>query len=103
MAVATAALETNTITKNTRVNDTGIYPRGHHPACWIYTQNHYGHGSLNITQAIQKSCNYFFYEIGYKMGIDPVIEYAKKYGLGIKTGIELAGEEKRNSRCKKLL
>lgn len=92
MVVATAALEEKAITKNTRVNDTGLYPRGHKPACWIYTQNHYGHGYLNVTQAIKKSCNYFFYELGYRMGIDPIIKYAKAYGLGEKTGIELSGE-----------
>ncbi len=92
MVVATAALENNIITTSTTINDTGIYPRGHNPACWIYTDRHYGHGYLNVTEAIKKSCNYFFYELGYKMGIDPVIKYAKAYGLGIKTGIELSGE-----------
>ncbi len=93
MVVATAALEQNVITTQTTINDTGIYPRGHKPACWIYTDRHYGHGYLNVIGAIKKSCNYFFYELGYRMGIDPVIKYAKSYGLGIKTGIELSGEE----------
>lgn len=92
MVVATAALEEKIITTQTTINDTGIYPRGHNPACWIYTDRHYGHGYLNVTGAIKKSCNYFFYELGYRMGIDPVIKYAKAYGLGIKTGIELSGE-----------
>lgn len=92
MVVATAALEEKIITTQTTINDTGIYPRGHKPACWIYTDRHYGHGYLNVTGAIKKSCNYFFYELGYRMGIDPVIKYAKAYGLGIKTGIELSGE-----------
>lgn len=106
MVVATAALENGTITKATKVNDTGIYPRGYHPACWIYTQNHYGHGYLNVTDAIKKSCNYFFYEVGYKMGIDPVIQYARAFGLGSKTGIELSGEANGivdlKEECKKL-
>ena len=92
MVVATAALEEKIITTQTTINDTGIYPRGHNPACWIYTDRHYGHGYLNVTGAIKKSCNYFFYELGYRMGIDPVIKYAKAYGLGVKTGIELSGE-----------
>lgn len=92
MVVATAALEEKVITTQTTINDTGIYPRGHKPACWIYTDRHYGHGYLNVTGAIKKSCNYFFYELGYRMGIEPVIKYAKSYGLGIKTGIELSGE-----------
>lgn len=92
MVVATAALENNVITEDTKINDTGVYPRGYNPTCWIYNDRHYGHGYLNITDAIKKSCNYFFYELGYKMGIDPVIKYAKSYGLGSKTGIELSGE-----------
>ena len=92
MVVATAALETKTVTENETVNDIGKYPRGYHPACWYYTQYGYGHGPLNIKQAIQKSCNYFFYEMGYRMGISPVIKYAKIYGLGSRTGIELYGE-----------
>lgn len=53
MVVATAALENNTITTSTTINDTGIYPRGHNPACWIYTSRHYGHGYLNVTDAIK--------------------------------------------------
>ncbi len=92
MAVATAALETKTITETATVNDIGRYTRGYHPVCWYYTEYGYGHGPLNIKQAIQKSCNYFFYEMGYRMGIEPVIQYAKMYGLGKKTGIELYGE-----------
>lgn len=92
MVVATAALENNIITTSTKINDTGIYPRGYNPTCWIYTSKYYGHGYINVTDAIKKSCNYFFYELGYKMGIEPIIKYAKSYGLGIKTGIELLGE-----------
>ena len=92
MAVATAALETGAFTTSTLVTDNGPYPRGHNPVCWIYTDRHYGHGALNISNAIKHSCNIFFYEIGYKIGIDKIAEYAYQYGLGKKTGIELAGE-----------
>lgn len=92
MVVATAALETKTITKTTEINDIGLYPRGYHPACWYYTRYKYGHGYLNVKEAIQKSCNYFFYELGYRMGIAPITKYAKMYGLGSRTGIELSGE-----------
>lgn len=93
MVVATAALETGTFTTSTLVNDNGPYPLGHNPVCWIYSDRHYGHGSINIVQAIKYSCNYFFYDAGYKVGIDKIAEYAYLYGLGKKTGIELSGEE----------
>ncbi len=92
MAVATAALAEGTITTSTRINDTGVYPYGHHPACWYYRSYRTGHGYLNVTQAIKYSCNYFFYEMGYRLGIDKIAEYAQKFGLGKRTGIELEGE-----------
>lgn len=96
MAVATAALDTGKITTSTRINDTGVYPYGHQPACWYYNSYGSGHGYLNVTQAIKHSCNYFFYELGYRLGIDTIAEYASKYGLGKRTGIELEGEEDGN-------
>lgn len=92
MVTAVAALQTGNVTVTERVNDTGVYPRGHNPVCWIYTSRHVGHGYLNITQAIQRSCNYFFYEMGYRIGIDNLEKYARSFGLGSKTGIELTGE-----------
>lgn len=93
MVVATAALETGAFTTSTLVNDNGPYPLGHNPVCWIYSDRHYGHGSINIIQAIKYSCNYFFYDAGYKVGVNKMAEYAYLYGLGKKTGIELSGEE----------
>ncbi len=92
MVTATAALQSGNVTAKEKVNDVGVYPRGHHPACWIYRQSKKTHGYLNVTDAIKHSCNYFFYEMGYRVGIDTLSQYAYKYGLGNKTGIELRGE-----------
>lgn len=92
MVTATAALQTGNVGIKEKVNDTGVYPRGHNPACWIYRQSHRGHGYLNVTDAIKHSCNYFFYEMGYRVGIEILDKYAKSFGLGSKTGIELTGE-----------
>lgn len=97
MVTATAALQTGNVTTTEKVNDTGIYPRGHNPKCWIYETRHTGHGYLNITSAIKQSCNYFFYEMGYRIGIDTLDKYAKAFGLGTKTGVELPTESTRNS------
>lgn len=54
--------------------------------------NQDGHGWLNVTSAIERSCNYFFYETGRRVGIDNLATYTKHFGLGKKTGIELIGE-----------
>ena len=92
MVTSIAGLEEEKITPTSTINDTGIYPRGHKPACWIYAQTRGGHGPLNVKQALQRSCNYFFYEVGYRVGIDIIYKYAKYLGLDDKTGIELSYE-----------
>lgn len=92
MVTALAGLETEAITTKEKINDTGVYPYAHKPVCWYYTNYHTGHGYLNVSQAIQHSCNYFFYEVGRRIGIDTLADYAYYLGLGHKTGIELNGE-----------
>lgn len=51
------------------------------------------HGGLNVTTAIQKSCNIFFFELGRELGIDKMNKYCNLLGLGQKTGIELPEAE----------
>lgn len=92
MVTATAALEENKVSQTEYVNDRGVYPYAHHPVCWYYTSYHRGHGNVNIKQALQKSCNYFFYEMGRRLGIDTIEKYAKFFGLGQKTGVEVTSE-----------
>lgn len=94
MITAIAGLETGAITTKEKINDTGVYKKykGYSPECWYYTSYHKGHGYLNVTQALQHSCNYFFYETGDRMGIANIAKYALHFGLGKKTGIELPSE-----------
>ena len=92
MVPAIAGLETNKITKDELINCTGIYAGGHNPRCWYYTTYGRGHGYLTVSQAIQKSCNCYFYEVGTRIGIETIEEYASYFGLGQKTNIELPGE-----------
>ncbi len=92
MVPAIAGLETNKITKDELINCEGIYSGGHHPRCWYYTTYGKGHGYLTVSQAIQKSCNCYFYEVGTRIGIETIEEYARYFGLGQKTNIELPGE-----------
>ncbi len=94
MITAIAGLESGAINLNTRINDTGIYTKykDYQPRCWVYNDYHVGHGYLNVSGAIEKSCNYFFYETADRMGIDNLVRFAKYFGLGGKTGVELQGE-----------
>lgn len=96
MVTAIAGLETGKITTSEKINCTGVYPYAHKPVCWYYTSYKSGHGPLDVSQAIQHSCNYFFYEIGNRIGINILSEYAEYFGLGSKTGIELPSESSGN-------
>ena len=94
MVTAMAGLETGAISTTEKINDTGIYKKykDYQPHCWVYDSYHRGHGYLNVSGAIQHSCNYFFYEVGDRIKIETLDKYAKYFGLGIKTGIELPSE-----------
>ena len=92
MVTAIAGLESGVINPQTTINDTGVYPHAHKPVCWYYTEYGTGHGLLNVSQAIKHSCNYFFYEVGNRIGIDTLEKYAKYFGLGKKTQVELPSE-----------
>lgn len=92
MVTAIAGLESGAINTKTTINDTGVYPYAHKPVCWYYTEYKRGHGYLNVSQAIKHSCNYFFYEVGNRIGIDTLEKYAKYFGLGKKTQVELPSE-----------
>jgi len=98
MLTAVAALESGVINTKEQINDTGIYKyyesAGYAPVCWYYDDYGIGHGPQNVSQAIENSCNYYFYEVGRRMGIDKLAEYGKKFGLGEYTGSELTGEAK---------
>ena len=94
MVSAIAGLERGVITENETIRTTGVSPYAHRPVCWIYSETGGNHGTINVKQALKYSCNCFFYEVGYRLGIEPIEEYAKYFGLGRKTGIELPNENK---------
>lgn len=112
---AIAGLSEGVITPSSIINCSGIYKKvTPNPKCWAYPS---AHGSLNVSQAIQHSCNSFFYEVGYRLslkqnglnqiqsdnaegkatssyyssdrGLNVLKKYAKKFGLGSTSGIEI--------------
>lgn len=103
MVTATTVLEEGIISPYTTVTDHVIFNKINKPwpKCW----SSYSHGSINVTQAIQHSCNYFFYEMGYRLGgghgtvvnnekgLSRLKNYADIYGLTEKSGIELPEAE----------
>ncbi len=95
MITAIAGLESGVIGVRDYVNDNGRFivsndPNYKNPACWYFNQYGRGHGNLNVSGALMKSCNYYFFEVSNRMGIDTLDVYADYFGLGRKTGIELS-------------
>ena len=99
MCTSMAALEEDVVSLSETVNDTGKYKKiTPSPKCWIYPS---AHGNLNIKQAIAQSCNYFFYEMGYRLGsmksknynsasgLKILEKYATKMGLNMESGVEI--------------
>lgn len=92
---AIAGLESGNLTVNEIIEDKGVYRyyKDYQPTCWIWGEYKMTHGKQNVSAALENSCNYFFYEVGRRMGIDTLGQFAKRFGLGEKTGIELPEED----------
>lgn len=90
MIVALAGLESGAIKPETRFFCAGKMFLGSHPFhCW----KHSGHGYLDVVQALQHSCDIFFYETAQKVGIEKIADMARRLGLGEKIGIGLDNEK----------
>lgn len=105
MLASIAGLEEGVIDPNTIINDLGVFekveaqPRA--PKCWKYGSSHMTHGSINVSEALRDSCNYFFYEVGFRLsttpsgqyssqlGLDKLRKYATMFGLSETSGIEI--------------
>ena len=83
--VALSALAEGVIEPSTEVFCGGVYTRfdTYHPMCEGV------HGYINVADAIKYSCNLFFYDTGWNLGIEKLDEYAAKFGVGKPTGLEI--------------
>lgn len=102
---AATALTEGVTTTDEQILDEGKFTTldpNNPPKCWIYPNS--THGLINISEAIRDSCNYFFYEMGYRLslngesyneqkGLTALQKYATLFGLGEKTGIEIPENE----------
>ena len=104
MVTATAALESGLNPKK-KLRDGGAVKIGNRTyGCVVWNQSKSNHGYINLYEALEVSCNYYFYDLvankdwytgsslglNDAMGIELIAEYAEKYGLGRATGIEIA-------------
>ncbi len=91
MVPSIAALETDVITPTTEIRDRGVFTKyqSNGPKCLIYRRQGRTHGSINVSEALRDSCNYFYYELGDQLDWSEVDRIGQALGLGESTGIEL--------------
>lgn len=89
--VALAGYHYGIVTPGSSVRAPGFYQipgHRHKYRCW----NKRGHGSVNMNYAIAQSCDVYFYDLAYRLGIDKFSSFMKQFGFGVKTGIDLPSE-----------
>jgi penicillin-binding protein 2 len=89
IVMAVTALEEGVITPNFHVNCAG---GGYFYGRWFQCHKKEGHGTVNLRQAIERSCNTYFYTLGTMLKIDQIHKWATRLGLGIRSDIDLPHE-----------
>lgn len=91
--VALAALEEKEVTTATSFFCAGEFQLGTRTfKCW----KRWGHGTVRLVTALQDSCDVYFYQVGLRLGINRLVEWGKRFGLGTRTGIDIPGEAEGN-------
>lgn len=91
MITAIAGLEEGVVTPETYFACKGVFELGGNKfRCW----NPRGHGGVDIRYAITQSCDIYFYNLAWRLGINKLAKYGRMFGLGEFTGIDLPNERK---------
>ncbi|PKI16831.1 penicillin-binding protein 2 [Colwellia sp. 12G3] len=91
--LALTGLEENVVTPSTEINDPGWYQLEGLPNKYRDWKP-WGHGKVNLTKAIEQSCNIYFYELAFKLGITKISNMMEKFGFGDYTGIDIHEESR---------
>ncbi len=94
MKIATAICGAQNGLASNRYSCDGFIMYGKHPiGCWIWNMYKKRHGSLNLSEAIQQSCNPYFNRMANRLGTKALVDGCSMVGFGKKTGIELPNED----------
>ncbi|MBQ3000595.1 MAG: hypothetical protein IJD63_02480 [Oscillospiraceae bacterium] len=107
MSTLIAGFESQLYNAQSIIVDKGVFTKyaGFHANCLKWTNQHQTHGAINAAEALQYSCNYFFYEMGDNITLEAMDSTAAALGLGVKTGVELSEQAgyRANAATKELL
>ena len=97
MVTGFGALAEGELLPNERISDGGYFTTYNNdlstaPKCWINLNSIKKHANQTIVEGLSNSCNYFFYELGHRLGEERLYRYASLFGLTSRTGIDLPGE-----------
>lgn len=97
MVTGYGVLAEKELAPNERYTDMGYYKKYNSdestaPKCWISNNYRWRHSNQTIVQGLSNSCNYFFYEMGSRLGEERLYRYASLFGLTSRTGVDLPGE-----------
>ena len=97
MVTGFGALAEGELKPNERISDGGYFTTYNNdlstaPKCWINLNSIGQHAHQTIVEGLSHSCNYFFYELGHRLGEERLYRYASLFGLTSRTGIDLPGE-----------
>lgn len=88
MLTSAAALSGGVVGTHEKIYCSGVYDKAGNPKDWTPL----GHGWVDTVGALQGSCDIYYYEMGYRMGVDRLVEMARTFGFGQRTGVDLGAE-----------
>ena len=108
MVTGYGALAERVLAPTETITDMGYFTKYNNdestaPKCWISASNRWKHYNQTIVEGLTNSCNYFFYELGSRLGEERLYRYASLFGLTSKTGIDLPGEVRSVVGCQNTL
>lgn len=90
---AIAGIEAGVINPAERFDCAGYLERPDRERCAIYRHFGVGHGPVTLAEALAQSCNVYFFDVAQKLGPMPIVTWAERFGCGVATGCDLAGEQ----------
>jgi len=90
---AVALLQSRKVDPDERFECRGYLDQPNRFRCLIYTQQNAGHGPVDFAQALSRSCNVYFFHAADRIGPEPIVEWARRFGIGCPTGIDMPFEK----------
>ncbi len=89
--LALLGLEDGLVTETTTIHDPGFYRIPNVKRKWRDWKK-WGHGKVDLSMSVAQSCDIYYYDLAYKLGIDKITDFMGKFGFGERTGVDIHEE-----------